>query len=193
MKYKTEIKISNGTYEVELPLVSVSSYNKVALFNSLGCNDFISVCGRALYDKVLELGLDFDYVVTPETKGIPIAQELSRLLAHKHYIVLRKSVKTYTQNPIIEVVKSLTTDELQNLVLDKTDSDRVRGKRVVLFDDVVSTGETLSVMKKIMSRSGATVVGSFCVFLESKTSVEGLTSLGNLPIFDSDGKARPLE
>lgn len=167
-----------------LPIVDVGNGIHIASNASLVLSDveFISVVGRELAKKVKDFRPEI--IVTPEAKSLAVACEVARNLAHKRYVVARKGVKAYMRNYIVEEVKSITTREPQLLVLSIDDVDLIRGKRVCLLDDVVSTGGTIKALERLVIKSGGSVVCRAAVWLEGPWCVDmPLTYLSMLPIF----------
>jgi adenine phosphoribosyltransferase len=135
------------TYAVEiaglkrrLPLFEVAPGLRIAVLNILGDTELVEACARALADKLQ--GLDYDVLVTAEAKSIPLAHALGRVTG-KPYIILRKVYKIYMGEALQAQTVSITTGEPQTLFLDEKDRGLIEGKRVVLIDDVISTGSTL--------------------------------------------------
>ena len=124
-----------------LPLIQVKPDLWIASFVMLGDTQLVNVCAGALAARLA--GYDFDFLVGPEAKAVPLLHALSAILGHRQYIVCRKSVKSYMQDPLIVETQSITTEGVQTLVLDGVDAARLRGKRVAVVDDVVSTGGSI--------------------------------------------------
>jgi adenine phosphoribosyltransferase len=166
--------------ERKLPLFEVASGVRIAVFNMLGDTEFVQACARALAEKLSQVS--YDVLVTAEAKSIPLAHALS-VEMHKPYVVLRKAYKPYMGVALMEETLSITTGRPQVLYLDEKDHTLLSGKRVVLLDDVISTGSTLKGMLQIMERAGAEVVGSAAVFTEGPGDWSHVIALGNLPLF----------
>ena len=127
--------------------------------------------------------MDFDVLVTAEAKSIPLAHALSADLK-KPYVILRKTYKPYMGDALTAETLSITTGQPQLLVLDEKDRNLLHGRRVVLLDDVISTGSTLQGMRMVMEKAGATVVKEAAIFTEGERSKwESIISLGHLPLF----------
>ena len=125
----------------------------------------------------------FDYILTPEAKGIPLAYELSRQ-SGKPYIIARKGAKLYMKNPVSVHVRSITTDSMQTLFLDEAEGERMRGKRVLILDDVISTGESLSAVEALLAKFDAQIVGKAAVLAEGDAAKrEDIIFLEELPLF----------
>ena len=126
---------------------------------------------------------DFDLLLTAESKGIPLAYEMSRQ-SGKKYLLARKSIKLYMHNPVEIKVKSITTAKIQTLYLDEADAKYIQGKKVVIVDDVISTGDSLSAMESLVEQSGGVIVGRMCVLAEGDAQErKDITYLEKLPLF----------
>lgn len=165
---------------INLPLFEVKPKTKIALFNILGQTKLIQEIAKELSKK---LDKETEVIVAPEVKSICLAYELSKLLKIP-YIVIRKNCKPYMQNSLKEEVVSITTGKSQNLWLDGKDRNMLKGKNVVLVDDVISTGGTLNALRKLMKKAEAKVIDEAAVFTEGdKEKWKDIISLGHLPIF----------
>lgn len=167
-----------GDVTRELPLMEVPGGARVALFNMLGDTEVTEAAGKALAAR---LPGDVDMLVTPEVKAVSLAHVISRE-SGKPYIVIRKTQKPYMHDPIAREVVSITTGKPQLLVLDGFDVEKLRGKRVAIVDDVVSSGGTLHSITEILDEVGAQVAAVVAVFTEGQERPE-VTSLGHLPLF----------
>ncbi len=183
--------MKRSTYEVniagvkrELPLFEVAPGLKIAVLNILGDTELVQAAAVALDEKLAHL--DYDILVTAEAKSIPLAHALSVVEA-KPYIVLRKVYKPYMGAALSVETLSITTGKPQMLYLDEKDLDLLKGKRVVVMDDVISTGSTLNGMRLLMEKAGAEVVGEAAIFTEGDDPSiwKHITALGNLPLFKS--------
>ena len=162
-----------------LPLFEVAPGLKIAIFNMLGDTEVVEAAADALAPKLPEA----DALVTPEVKAIPLAHALSVRMGIP-YVVVRKIVKPYMVGAISTEVISITTGKPQTLYLDGKDIHLLRGKRVILVDDVVSTGSTLKGLCQLMAQAGATVVAEAAVFTEGdKEQWNHIIALGHLPLF----------
>lgn len=167
-----------GDVRRELPIVEVAPGVSVALFNMLGDADVTEAAGKVLAARLPQ---DIDTLVTPEVKALPLAHVISRL-SGKPYVVVRKTEKPYMVEPVVREVVSITTGKPQLLVLDGLDVDKVRGKKVAIVDDVVSSGGTLRSLTDIIEEVGGTVGAVVAVFTEGAERPE-VISLGHLPLF----------
>lgn len=156
------MKPDRKTYEIniaglmrELPIVQVTDNMCIASFVLLGDSQLVIKAAAALKPLLPEV----DYLITAEAKGIPLVQELARLLEMDRYFVARKSIKPYMVNPFVTEVYSITTQKKQILCLDEVEAQMISGKRVLIVDDVISTGESLKAMEALVKKAGGIVAG----------------------------------
>ena len=170
-----------------LPLFEVAPGVRIAVLNILGDTELVQACAGALASQLG--GTTYDILVTAEAKSIPLAHALS-VETRKPYVVLRKVYKPYMGVALSAETLSITTGQPQMLYLDEKDHELIRGKQVILLDDVISTGSTLQGMRWVMEKAGAQVVGEAGIFTEGERERwEGIISLGHLPVFsDSESK-----
>lgn len=165
----------------ELPLFEVAPGVKIAVLNILGDTELVETCAAALADKLN--GTAFDVLATAEAKSIPLAHALSRVTG-KPYVILRKVYKPYMGVALSAETLSITTGKPQMLYLDEKDHNLLKGSKVILLDDVISTGSTLKGMQEVMEKAGAEVVREACIFTEGDPEKWGqIVSLGHLPVF----------
>jgi adenine phosphoribosyltransferase len=127
---------------------------------------------------------EFDYIITPEAKSIPLAYEMSRQ-SGKKYLVARKKAKIYMKDPVMVNVKSITTQGVQTLILDSIEGEQIRGKRVVVVDDVISTGESLKAVEELVAKFDGNIVARAAVLAEgSSYDRDDITVLGYLPLLE---------
>lgn len=127
---------------------------------------------------------EFDYIVTPEAKSIPLAYEMSRQ-SGKKYFVARKRPKLYMKDPVIVTVRSITTESVQTLIMDSVDGEQIRGKRVVILDDVISTGESLKAVEELCAKFDANVVAKAAVLAEGDAAKrDDIVFLGEIPLIE---------
>ena len=163
----------------ELPLCKATDTLDIAAFIMFSDVELTVKCTEALLKKCP----DFDIIITAESKGIPLAYEAARQ-SGKNYIVARKSTKLYMTDPISVNVKSITTDRLQTLYLSKEDVSRIKGRRVLILDDVISTGESLSALEKLVDAAGGKIAGKAAVLAEGEASGrDDIIFLEKLPVF----------
>ena len=165
-----------------LPIVSVAPDLSIASFVILGDTEMVSCAAEAL----LPLLPPADYLVTPEAKGIPLAYAIAERLGMPRYIVVRKSIKTYMNQPLETHVHSITTQNEQKLYLDQEDALRIKGRRVILIDDVISTGESISGVHRLVDQSEGQVIATACILVEGDMPYE-IIHLGKIPLFDGKG------
>lgn len=176
------------TYSVEiaglkrdLRLFQIAPGLRIAILNILGDTELVQVCARALAEKLKDV--EYDVLVTAEAKSIPLAYALS-VETKKPYVVLRKSYKPYMGDAIQAETLSITTGQPQILILDEKDKELMRSKKVVIVDDVISTGSTLQGMRLIIDKAGAKVVAEAAIFTEGeKSQWLHIIALGHLPLF----------
>lgn len=165
----------------ELPLFEIKPGLRIAILNILGDTELVAACARGLAEKVK--GVDFDIIMTAEAKSIPIAHMLAAE-TKKPYIVLRKLYKPYMGDAIQAETLSITTGQPQILILDEKDRDLIQGKKVLVVDDVISTGSTLQGMRMILDKAGATVAGEAAILTEGdRAQWMHIHALGHLPLF----------
>ena len=146
---------------------------------------------RAAAAELLSRAPEFDVIITAESKGIPLAYEMARQAGIDDYIVARKGAKLYMQNVIFTEVDSITTDHVQNLCLGQTDIDKMTGKKILIVDDVISTGESLRSLESLISRIDCTVVGKMAVLAEGEAADrDDIIFLEKLPVFNADGTVK---
>lgn len=176
------------TYSIEiagvkrdLRLFEIKPGLRIAILNILGDTELVQACARGLAEKIQ--GLDFDLIVTAEAKSIPLAHALS-VETKKPYVVLRKTYKPYMGDAVKAETLSITTGQPQVLILDEKDRDLIQGKKVLVVDDVISTGSTLQGMRMILDKAGATVAGEAAILTEGdRAQWMHIHSLGHLPLF----------
>ena len=169
--------------ERELPMFPINDKLQIAAFIMFGDVEITVAAAAALAEKAPE----FDIIVTAESKGIPLAYELARI-SGKEYIVARKAPKLYMSGIVTAVVDSITTAGSQSLCLGSSDADKLSGKRVLIVDDVISTGESLAALEKLINTCGGNICGSMAVLAEGDAADrEDIIFLEKLPLFDHDG------
>jgi len=165
----------------DLRLFEIKPGLKIAILNILGDTEFVQACAKELSEKLK--GTDYDVLVTAEAKSIPLAHALS-VETKKPYVVLRKTYKPYMGTALQAETLSITTGEPQILILDEKDVEMMKGKKVVILDDVISTGSTLQGMRMILGKAGSSVVAEAAIFTEGdRAQWSDIISLGHLPLF----------
>ena len=143
---------------------------------------------RKSAEELLKLAPEYDVMITAESKGIPLLYEMARQAGHNYYIIARKSPKLYMKDVISVDVDSITTSHRQTLYLDSKDVEAMRGKRVLVVDDVISTGESLAALEKLISEAGGNIVAKMAVLAEGDAiGRKDITYLAPLPLFDTEG------
>lgn len=165
----------------DLRLFEIKPGLRIAILNILGDTELVQACARGLAEKIK--GVDFDLIMTAEAKSIPIAHALS-VETKKPYIVLRKTYKPYMGDAIKAETLSITTGQPQALILDEKDIALIRGKNVLVVDDVISTGSTLQGMRMVLDKAGARIAGEAAILTEGdRAQWMHIHSLGHLPLF----------
>jgi adenine phosphoribosyltransferase len=165
----------------ELTLFEIKPGLRIAILNILGDTELVTACAKALNEKLS--ALPYDVLVTAETKSIPLAHALS-VVSGKPYVILRKSYKPYMGQALQAETLSITTGQPQTLYLDEKDRRLMEKKRVVILDDVISTGSTLQGMRLLMQKAGGRVVAEAAIFTEGERAKwSDIISLGHLPVF----------
>ncbi len=178
-----------NTYELklcgltrQLPICPVSDKLDIAAFIMFGDVELTVKAAEELLKRCPE----HDVVVTAEAKGIPLAYEMARQGCQK-YVVARKSTKLYMTDPLKVEVRSITTDRLQTLYISREDVEKLKGKRVLVVDDVISTGESLHAMDELIGQAGGTIVGQAAVLAEGDAADrKDIIYLEPLPLFLKD-------
>ena len=185
MKYKMNI----AGLDRELPLCKVSDDLYIGAFIMFGDAELTVACARDLLKLAEEL--DYDYLLTAEAKSIPLIHEMARQSGAREYFVARKGLKVYMPHPLHVTVRSITTQHDQDLYLSGEEADKIRGKRVLIVDDVISTGESLHAMEELVEKAGGTVAGRMAVLAEGDAqNRKDIVYLGKLPVFNPDGTVK---
>ena len=168
----------------QLPILNISDKLAIAGFVILGDTEIVVNCAKELASKIPK---DTDVIMTAETKGIPLAAELARDMGMKQYVVARKSVKAYMENPIWVEDESITTAGKQRLYLMDADVELMKGQKVLLMDDVISTGGSMKAMKELAEKAGAHVIGEAAILAEGDAAKrKDIIYLESLPLFDAE-------
>ena len=169
----------------ELPIIKLSYDLSIASFVILGDTEIVKKTAPMIAKKLPEV----DFVVTAEAKGIPLAYEISKILNLNEYIVARKSIKAYMEEPIEVEVNSITTTNSQKLYLNNQDANKIKGKRVALIDDVISTGQSLKALERLVEKAGANVVAKAAILAEGDAKDrKDIIFLEALPIYFTNNK-----
>ena len=168
----------------DLPLCPISEKLKIGAFVIFGDPELTTACARELLARCPE----HDVLITAESKGIPLICEMARMNGNARYVLARKSPKLYMRDVLTVEVRSITTDHKQTLCLDGGDAEYLKGKRVVIVDDVISTGESLKALETLVEKAGGNIVGRMAILAEGDaTKRDDIIYLEKLPLFDSDG------
>lgn len=174
-----KFKMTIAGCERELPLCEVSDSLDIAAFNMFGDVEITVKSAKEL----IKICPEHDVVITAEAKGIPLCYEMARQGCN-NYVIARKSVKVYMEDPIAVQVKSITTNAMQTLYLAKDKADLIRGKRILIVDDVISTGESLNALEELVKAAGGNIVGRAAVLAEGDASSrDDIFFLEPLPVF----------
>lgn len=172
--------------ERELPLCPLNDELMIAGFIMFGDPELTTKCAEAL----LEQAPEYDYMISAEAKGIPLVAEMSRLAGNRRYFVARKAPKLYMRDVLEVKVQSITTAREQRLCLDGNDAALMKGKKILIVDDVISTGESLKAIEALVEAAGGTVCGRMAVLAEGDAAFRpDITYLERLPLFNSKGEA----
>ena len=170
-----------------LPLCRVTDDLYIGAFVIFGDPELTTACAKELLARAPE----FDYMITAEAKGIPLIHEMARLNGNQRYILARKGPKLYMSNIVSVVVHSITTAKEQKLYLDGEDAMRMKGKRILIVDDVISTGESLRAIEELVHSAGGNIVGRMAILAEGDAiERKDITYLEELPLFNPDGSIK---
>ena len=170
--------------ERDLPICPVNENLYIAGFVIFGDPELTVACSRELLARAPE----YDYIITAEAKGIPLAHEMARQAGDERYILARKATKLYMRDVFEVSVRSITTNREQHLYLDGADAARMNGKRILIVDDVISTGEGLSALEALVEKAGGIICGRMAILAEGDAQDrEDLIYLEKLPLFNPDG------
>ena len=168
--------------KVDLPVLTIGENLTIAFFNLHGAQELTEYCGKKLAERIKDTGAEV--VITAESKGLQLAHCVARELGHELYAVARKSKKLYMQDGISATVKSITTAEEQTLYLSKHDAELIRGKKIAIVDDVISTGGSLSGLEKLVGQVDAQIVCKAFVLAEGAAADrKDVIYLGKIPLF----------
>ena len=168
----------------ELPICPVNDNLSIAGFVIFGDQELTVACAREL----LKVAPAYDYIITAEAKGIPLVHEMARQAGAVKYILARKGPKLYMQDMFSVSVKSITTEKEQRLYLDGADARLMKDKRILIVDDVISTGESLAALEALVEKAGGTICGKMAILAEGDAQKRSdITYLEKLPLFHADG------
>ena len=165
----------------ELRLFEIKPGLRIAILNILGDTELVQACAKELSEKLKDT--EYDVLVSAEAKSIPLAYALS-VETRKPYVILRKTYKPYMGDALKAETLSITTGQPQILILDEKDRELIQGKKVVVLDDVISTGSTLQGMRMILEKAGASIAREAAILTEGdRAQWMHIVSLGHLPLF----------
>ncbi len=168
-----------------LPLCPISDKLMIGAFVIFGDVELTCACAREL----LKIAPEFDYMVAPEAKAIPLVHEMARQSGRNEYFLVRKSPKLYMDGVFEAVDRSITTAGEQKLYMDGADAKKMRGRRILILDDVISTGGSLSAVESLVDQAGGIVAGRMAILAEGDAAGrEDILFLEKLPLFDAEGK-----
>ena len=171
----------------DLPLCRVNDDLYIGAFVIFGDVELTVACARDL----LKVAPEHDILITAESKGIPLVYEMARQHGENRYLIARKAAKLYMRNVFSTDVTSITTANRQMLCIDGDDAEYMRGKRVLIVDDVISTGGSLHAMEALVAKAGGSVAGRMAVLAEGDAQKrEDIKFLAPLPTFKADGSVR---
>lgn len=184
MKYTMNI----AGLDRDLPLCKVADDLYIGAFVMFGDAEITVACAREFLARAPK---DYDYLLTAEAKSIPLIHEMARQSGAKTYFIARKGMKVYLTDPIHVTVHSITTQHEQDLYLSGEDAARIRGKRILIVDDVISTGDSLKAMEELVVDAGGTVAGRMAVLAEGDAqNRDDIIYLNPLPLFSADGTVK---
>lgn len=170
--------------ERDLPICRVSDELYIGAFVIFGDVELTVKTAEALLKKAPE----YDYLITAEAKGIPLVHEMARQSGQNRYFIARKAPKLYMTGVFDVTVNSITTAKEQHLYLDKADADLMRGKKILVVDDVISTGESLAAVEKLVEEAGGIIAGRMAILAEGDAQQrDDIIYLEKLPLFHPDG------
>ena len=168
-----------------LPICPLNDSLSIGAFVIFGDPELTVACARDL----LKLAPEYDYLITAEAKGIPLIHEMARQHGDATYMLARKAPKLYMTGVMEVKVRSITTAAEQKLYIDTADAEKMRGKRILIVDDVISTGESLRAIETLVDKAGGVICGRMCILAEGAAQErEDIIYLEKLPLFTADGE-----
>ena len=176
-------KMTVAGIERDLPIFPVDNHVSIAAFIIFGDVELTTACAGELLKVVPE----HDIMITAEAKSIPLIHEMARQGGENKYIIARKAMKIYMDNPMSISVKSITTESVQTLYIDSHDVEAMKGKRVLIIDDVISTGASLEAIEQLVKKAGGNIVGKAAILAEGDAANrDDIIFLDKLPLFVKD-------
>ena len=173
--------------ERDLPICPLNDNLSIAGFVIFGDQELTVACAEELLKKAPQ----YDYIITAEAKGIPLAHEMARQAGNAKYLLARKGPKLYMRDPFCVTVNSITTAKEQKLYLDGEDAKLMKGKKILIVDDVISTGESLHALEALVEKAGGIICGRMAILAEGDAIDRGdITYLEPLPLFNPDGTVK---
>lgn len=180
-------KMNIAGLDRKLPICRVTDDLYIGAFVIFGDAELTVACARDL----LKIAPEYDYLLTAEAKGIPLIHEMARQHGDEKYFVARKHPKLYMTGVFEASVRSITTDADQKLYLDVADAELMKGKKVLIIDDVISTGESLRAIEELAKKAGAEICGKMCILAEGDAQERpDIAYLEKLPVFNADGSIK---
>ncbi len=180
MKYRLKV----AGIERDLPLCPIGENLYIGAFILFGDVELTEKCAKALYEKAP----DHDVMITAESKGIPLVHAMCAASGKNRYVLARKSVKLYMKDVVACETQSITTAAKQTLYIDGDDASYMKGKRVLIVDDVISTGGSLESLENLVRLAGGEIVGKMTILAEGEAaSRNDIIYLEKLPLFDGNG------
>ncbi|MBR4882049.1 MAG: adenine phosphoribosyltransferase [Clostridia bacterium] len=171
----------------ELPICRVTDDLYIGAFVIFGDQELTVACADAL----LKIAPEYDYIITAEAKGIPLIHEMARQSGAKKYFLARKKPKLYMTGVFEVTVRSITTEGEQKLYLDTADAEMMKGKKILVVDDVISTGESLKAIEALVEKASGIIAGRMCILAEGDAiDRDDIIYLNPLPLFNADGSVK---
>lgn len=168
----------------DLPICPVNDNLSIGAFVIFGDPELTTAAAEAL----LKIAPEYDYIITAEAKGIPLAHEMARLAGNQKYFIARKKAKAYMTGVFEVKVHSITTEGEQSLFLDKADAELIKGSKILIVDDVISTGESLRAVENLVKAAGGNIVGKMTILAEGDAQTrDDILYLEKLPLFHPNG------
>lgn len=179
-----EYKMNIAGLDRALPLCKLTDDLYIGAFVIFGDQELTVACAKALLEKAPE----YDYLISAEAKGIPLVHEMARQHGDKKYFLARKKPKLYMTGVMEVTVNSITTEGQQKLYLDTADAELMKGKKILIVDDVISTGESLAAIEELVRQTGAEICGKMTILAEGDAQTrDDIVYLEKLPLFRADG------